>query len=344
MQQLCNYSSSDSEDDVSNQKKANYKDNSRLESNQQVRGNEIDKEVHFHIQKSETEKLECLQESEETKNISNTKTVAFFNLGDTSSEDEEETVEPNTQRVLLAHGVQNVEVELPTSSFWKDCDSQNSIQRKASHAPEYLATEDLIADCAIKNSDGNFKSEDSPKVENCTKFTGLQINKRKSSSLWKLEPSSKTTSLNFDIIIPNKHLKSENPSKLKGNYLSTKNEKTDDSKVYYIHHRIQPTLYRQCPKFRVPRNKLFSDNHAGTVNRVQWCIPQYSHLFLSASMDRAVKIWNAFSSSSTKCVRTMQFHEKAVKDAVWNHKGTEILSCSYDRTVILQDVETGLFR
>ncbi|ESP02854.1 hypothetical protein LOTGIDRAFT_64760, partial [Lottia gigantea] len=80
--------------------------------------------------------------------------------------------------------------------------------------------------------------------------------------------------------------------------------------------------------------------HNQVINRVQWNKPNYSHLVLSVSMDRTIKIWNAWSSLES-CVRIINCHDKAVKDCVWDPTGEKILSCCYDRSSALVCVRTG---
>jgi len=55
-------------------------------------------------------------------------------------------------------------------------------------------------------------------------------------------------------------------------------------------------------------------------------------------MDQSVKIWDVFRSQ--KCVLTIR-HQGAVKDVQWNYDSSKIISCGYDKLVVLTDVETG---
>ena len=109
---------------------------------------------------------------------------------------------------------------------------------------------------------------------------------------------------------------------------------------YRVHNKVGPHLDEK-PVNRVPRSKLRDISaHGGIVNKVEWCRPEFSHLLLSASMDRSVKIWDVLSTTPT-CVQTLKFHEKAVKDATWSVQGREVLSGGYDRTARICDVEKG---
>ena len=109
---------------------------------------------------------------------------------------------------------------------------------------------------------------------------------------------------------------------------------------YTVHHKIGPHLNQKSVN-RIPRRKLQDiAAHGGIVNKVEWCCPEFSHLLLSASMDRTVKVWDVLSATPA-CVQTLRFHEKAVKDATWSASGREILSAGYDRMARICDVEKG---
>lgn len=113
---------------------------------------------------------------------------------------------------------------------------------------------------------------------------------------------------------------------------------------YIVHSKIQPHLFqKEAVTNRKPQKAIKRFNaHEGTVNRVKWCLREYSHLLLSVSMDRTVKIWNAFSSAERPCVQTLAFHWRAVKDADWASSGRQLVSCGFDRTARVSDVEAGI--
>ena len=113
------------------------------------------------------------------------------------------------------------------------------------------------------------------------------------------------------------------------------------TKLFSVHPSISSHLNQYGIRNSVPKKMLRClTGHAASVNRTCWCISEFSHLLLSVSMDRSIKIWNAFSSGSS-CVQTILCHQKAVKDAVWSSTGRQILSCGYDLTARISDVEKG---
>ncbi|XP_042003892.1 WD repeat-containing protein 25-like isoform X3 [Salvia splendens] len=82
------------------------------------------------------------------------------------------------------------------------------------------------------------------------------------------------------------------------------------------------------------------DGHTSSVNTVQWSTT-HAHLLASASMDHTVNIWNVWSGGQKRAC-TFDYHRAAVKDVKWSHLGLSVLSCGYDCTSRLVDVEKGM--
>ncbi|XVF77693.1 hypothetical protein PTKIN_Ptkin14bG0067400 [Pterospermum kingtungense] len=80
--------------------------------------------------------------------------------------------------------------------------------------------------------------------------------------------------------------------------------------------------------------------HAKAVNAVHWS-PTHAHLLASAGMDQTICIWNVWSRDQKKG-RVFSFHNAAVKDVKWSKQGLSVLSCGYDCSSRLIDVEKGL--
>ena len=101
--------------------------------------------------------------------------------------------------------------------------------------------------------------------------------------------------------------------------------------------QIDRRLTSKLPRRRASEFHL----HTGPVTHIRWCAAQsYSHLLLSSSMDKTVRIWNGISKDGC-CLKTLNCHMGAVKDAQWGRGGFSVLSCGYDKTARLCDVESG---
>ncbi|CAD5206770.1 unnamed protein product [Bursaphelenchus okinawaensis] len=79
-------------------------------------------------------------------------------------------------------------------------------------------------------------------------------------------------------------------------------------------------------------------SHTKAVNAIRW-FPKSGHMFLSASMDSKVKLWEVYGNR--KLIRTYAGHKLPVKDVCFNNDGTEFISASFDNYMKLWDTETG---
>ena len=78
--------------------------------------------------------------------------------------------------------------------------------------------------------------------------------------------------------------------------------------------------------------------HTKAVTKITW-LPRSAHLFLSASMDGKVKLWEAYKQR--RCIMTFIGHKSAVRDICFNRSGDKFLSAGYDKIIKLWDTETG---
>ncbi|XP_071789065.1 WD repeat-containing protein 25-like [Asterias amurensis] len=104
----------------------------------------------------------------------------------------------------------------------------------------------------------------------------------------------------------------------------------------FIAHQIDRKFTSKLPKRRTIQCCL----HTGPVTHVRWCAPQFSHLLLSSSMDKTIRIWNGIGQDGC-CLQTLKCHGGAIKDAQWGRGGYTVVSCGYDKTARLCDVESG---
>ncbi|KAL9952484.1 hypothetical protein ACROYT_G039747 [Oculina patagonica] len=88
-----------------------------------------------------------------------------------------------------------------------------------------------------------------------------------------------------------------------------------------------------------PKQLQFNlEGHSQGVNCVRWN-PAESNLLLSASMEHVVSVWD--TNKGRACTRRLTCHTEAVKDSRWSLCGSQVLSCGYDKTARLFNLETG---
>ena len=80
------------------------------------------------------------------------------------------------------------------------------------------------------------------------------------------------------------------------------------------------------------------EGHSQGVNCVRWN-PVKSNLLISASMDHVVCVWDTHKSGV--CAQRFTCHSEAVKDSRWSLCGSQVLTCGYDKTARLLNLETG---
>lgn len=106
------------------------------------------------------------------------------------------------------------------------------------------------------------------------------------------------------------------------------------------------SLLRHLPKSHVRRSKIPGRlstalcHHTKAVNSINWS-PTHAHLLASAGMDQSICIWNVWSRDQ-KLARVLNFHSAAVNDVKWSQQGLFVLSCGYDCSSRLVDVEKGI--
>ncbi|XP_071183139.1 WD repeat-containing protein 25 isoform X1 [Salvelinus alpinus] len=123
--------------------------------------------------------------------------------------------------------------------------------------------------------------------------------------------------------------------------LETTDKSTVSRLLTEVSERVRPYLGPRPGRAAVPRcMQLSLQAHQAPINVIQWCpVPQLSHLLLSASMDKTVKIWDG--AESGQCLQVYSSHSGAVRDACWSPCGRRLLTGSFDNTAMVTDVETG---
>ncbi|XP_054825940.1 WD repeat-containing protein 25 [Eublepharis macularius] len=104
---------------------------------------------------------------------------------------------------------------------------------------------------------------------------------------------------------------------------------------------IMPYIGSKYGVTAIPTTLVFHmSEHSGAVNIVRWCpVQKWSHMLLSASMDKTVKVWDAVDRGC--CLKTYSCHTCAVRDAQWAPCGSSILSGGFDSMLYLTDIESG---
>ncbi|XP_068608410.1 WD repeat-containing protein 25 [Brachionichthys hirsutus] len=121
----------------------------------------------------------------------------------------------------------------------------------------------------------------------------------------------------------------------------TGNRSRESQILTEVSERVKPHLALKPGTAGIPKRLLISlGGHQGPVNAVQWCpVPHLSHLLLSASMDKTVKVWDG--AETGRCLRVYTCHSGAVRDACWTRCGRQLLTGSFDNFAVITDVETG---
>lgn len=82
--------------------------------------------------------------------------------------------------------------------------------------------------------------------------------------------------------------------------------------------------------------------HAKAITAVRWS-PTHSSLLASGGMDCVAQVWDVWSSKpGSGAVRSFASHSASIKDLQWSPDGCSLLTCGFDRTSRLHDLETGL--
>jgi WD40 repeat protein len=227
--------------------------------------------------------------------------------GQSDSNSEEE--EGSNSREVISH--LGNKVEIPQSDFWRD-----------------LSVDEIdVKSCASGSEVGRKRMFDSKGVQKDS-----YEHKRKKPTYDDSRPGGRSGSKNSREFAQTATLSAT---------LSEHSSKIQNVKVYTVHPTISPYLGHHqashCPSKLLRRWGA----HFSVLNRLSWCssLP-YSHLLASVGADSVVRVWNAWGQHEP-CVRTFTHHSKAVRDVQWSKDGRRILTCSYDRTAIITDVETG---
>ncbi|XP_013912522.1 PREDICTED: WD repeat-containing protein 25 isoform X1 [Thamnophis sirtalis] len=115
----------------------------------------------------------------------------------------------------------------------------------------------------------------------------------------------------------------------------------EDKMTVKVSQYIMPYVGSKYAVTEIPKNLVFHmAEHSGPVNAVRWCpLQRWSHMLLSASMDKTVKVWDAVDEG--RCLKSYFIHTGAVRAIQWSPCGKTALSGGFDFMLHLTDIETG---
>lgn len=89
---------------------------------------------------------------------------------------------------------------------------------------------------------------------------------------------------------------------------------------------------------RIPRQIVQTHNaHTKLITSLSWCIPKFSYLFLSASQDGSIKIWDLYRTNSVQCIKA----NSGLNAAEWSLDCGQIVAGGFDKKAFVYDVQTG---
>nr|XP_060611337.1 WD repeat-containing protein 25 [Anolis sagrei ordinatus] len=122
---------------------------------------------------------------------------------------------------------------------------------------------------------------------------------------------------------------------------ATKTETAGDRISIQVSQYMMPYLGSKYGVSEIPKNLVFQmSEHSGPVNAVRWCpLQKWSHLLLSVSMDKTVKVWDAMDQGC--CLKTYHHHTGAVRAVQWSPCGSRFVTGGFDNMLHAIDIETG---
>lgn len=251
----------------------------------------------------------------------------FFNLHDSDSDSESKSKQRKMDKAITVHEGETLTV--PESNFWEPLTSElkESNFESVNHSLGQSDKKDLTFSFDYNQSNSNY-----------SKFRHV-----KKVELKKSQINSNKDLTNFCYTKKNtddrpKHLMNRVESNCSCNLDNSKNS---NRQLFEVHGKIKSWINRQNISCKIPRECEKSwKAHDGAISKIKWNVAKFSHLLLSVSMDTTVRIWNVWNNLES-CVRLLRLHSKGIQDVDWSNSGNHILTCSYDKSAVVSDVETG---
>ncbi|XP_068194650.1 WD repeat-containing protein 25 [Antennarius striatus] len=222
-----------------------------------------------------------------------------------------------------------------SSSLLPHSEPQRLLDRERKYCSYRMAQEKQFRDATASLSSGGTQVKSSPPQ------TPLHMQQRFSDDF---KPAKRPTSSDVRPYIPKRQRQATSLEMVDPNFPTdqTMGYQSRDSQILTeVSARVKPYLALKPGTAGIPKKVLISlRGHQGPVNTVQWCpVPHLSHLLLSASMDKSVKVWDGVETG--RCLRVYTCHSGAVRDACWTPCGRQLLTGSFDNSAVITDVETG---
>ncbi|KAL0843835.1 hypothetical protein Bca101_017081 [Brassica carinata] len=168
------------------------------------------------------------------------------------------------------------------------------------------------------------------------------------------DPQTSSSTIPIPITVPGRYVSKRERSLLAS--LSTAPAQNQSSDSIQKPSVGSPTVLGSISDSQVPRHVLSKGSsfrtgmpgrmsvsltgHTKAVTSIDWST-SHVHLLASAGLDGAVYVWNVWSRDEKK-VRAFLHHSSPVKDVKWSKQGLSLLSCGYDFTSRLFDIERGV--
>lgn len=111
-----------------------------------------------------------------------------------------------------------------------------------------------------------------------------------------------------------------------------------EEELFFKHPKVHAHIKSNAPCKAPKRTDYQLGYHHSSVTSLQWNKAEYSHLLLSSSSDKILKVWNTLDKT---CLQELSVHQEGIRSAVWTLSGTKSYSGSYDMTAHLTNVLTG---
>ncbi|KAG0560266.1 hypothetical protein KC19_10G166800 [Ceratodon purpureus] len=110
---------------------------------------------------------------------------------------------------------------------------------------------------------------------------------------------------------------------------------------HHIQRKLDHARENAGARNRCPQEQTMKlEGHSKAVIAVRWS-PTHGALLASGGMDGKAYVWNVWESPGNQMARCLSCHNHALKDVQWSLDGTSVLSCGFDQTARLSNVETG---